>query len=140
MKPEAPEWLPAVNAALILISGAFLAFGYASIRRRRVEQHRRAMLTATLFAALFLIVYVARAALFETKIFPGSGTLRAVYLAILTSHTILAIVVAPLVVLTLRRALRKEFLKHRRLARLTAPIWAYVVVSGWVIYWMLYHL
>jgi putative membrane protein len=140
MKPEAPLWLPLLNTALIVVSGCFLALGYSFIRRKRVEAHRRSMLTATIFAALFLVVYVARALLFETRVFAGQGPLRAVYLVILVSHTVLAIAVGPLVLVTLRRALRGEFARHRRLARLTAPVWAYVVLTGWVIYMMLYRL
>jgi putative membrane protein len=140
VKPEAPLWVPLLNTSLILVSGLFLAAGYAFIRRKRVEAHRRCMLTAVTFAALFLVVYVSRAVLFETKLFAGEGLVRTIYLTILISHTILAIAVGPMVILTLRRALRGEFVRHRRLARITAPIWAYVVVTGWVIYWMLYNL
>ena len=140
MKPEAPLWLPLLNTALIVVSGCFLVLGYNFIRRKRVEAHRRSMLTATVFAALFLVVYVVRALTFETRLFAGQGLVRATYLTILVSHTILAIAVGPLVLLTLRRALRGEFARHRKLARLTAPIWAYVVVTGWVIYMMLYRL
>jgi putative membrane protein len=140
MKPEAPLWLPLINTALIIVSGCFLVLGYTFIRRKRVEAHRRSMLTATVFAALFLVVYVVRALLFETRLFAGQGPIRAFYLTILVSHTILAIAVGPLVLLTLRRALRGDFARHRRLARLTAPVWAYVVVTGWVIYMMLYRL
>jgi putative membrane protein len=140
MRPEAPAWLPLLNSMLIVISGIFLAIGYVLIRQKRIELHRRAMLTATVFAALFLVVYVSRAVLFETKLFAGEGIVRATYLAILISHTILAIVVGPLVLVTLRRALRGEFSRHRQLARITAPVWAYVVVTGWIIYLMLYRL
>jgi len=140
MKPEAPVWLPLVNTALIGISGLFLTAGYGFIRRKRVVAHHRCMLTATLFAALFLVVYVSRAVLFETRLFPGEGLVRAIYLVILVSHTILAIAVGPLVLVTLIRAFRGEFLRHRRIARLTAPVWAYVVITGWVIYLMLYRL
>lgn len=140
MKPEAPAWLPLLNSGLIVVSGVFLALGYFFIRRRRIELHRRAMLTATTFAALFLVVYVSRAVLFETKLFAGDGFVRVIYLLILVSHTILAIAVGPMVLIALRRALRGEFLRHRRLARVTAPVWAYVVVTGWVIYMMLYRL
>jgi putative membrane protein len=140
MKAEAPLWLPLLNSLLILISGVFLTLGYIFIRRKQIERHRKAMLTATTFAALFLVVYVSRALLFETKLFAGDGWTRAVYLTILVSHTILAIAVGPLVLVTLRRALRGDFLKHRRIARVTAPIWAYVVVTGWIIYLMLHSL
>ncbi len=138
MKPTAPEWVPLLNTALIVISGLFLALGYIFIRRKQVLAHRRSMLTATAFAGLFLIVYVSRAVLFETQMFAGEGWVRVVYLVILISHTILAIAVGPLVFVTLRRALRGDFGRHRRLARIAAPSWAYVVVTGWVIYVMLH--
>src|SRR5207248_11589208 len=118
-----------INTALIVVSGCFLVLGYTFIRRKRVEAHRRSMLTATVFAALFLVVYVVRALLFETRLFAGQGPIRAFYLTILVSHTILAIAVGPLVLLTLRRAPRGAFARPRRLARLTAPAWAYVGVT-----------
>jgi putative membrane protein len=133
------EWLPAVNAALIVISGVFLVIGYACIRTRRITWHRRSMLTATLFAALFLIVYVTRYLLFGSKIFPGEGVSRVVYLLILVSHIVIAIAVAPLAFVTLRRALAGRFAKHRQIARVTLPFWVYTAVTGWVVYWMLFH-
>ena len=140
MKPEAPLWLPLLNAGLIVTSGLFLAIGYVFIRRKRIELHRRCMIVATIFAGLFLVVYVTRALLYDTKLFASEGLIRAIYLAILGSHTVLAIAVAPMVLVTLRRALRGDFCRHRQLARITAPVWAYVVVTGWVIYMMLYRL
>jgi putative membrane protein len=82
-------------------------------------------------------VYVSRALLFETKLFAGEGIIRTVYLVILISHTILAILVGPFALVTLRRALRGDFPKHRQIARITFPMWLYVVVTGWIIYWML---
>ena len=110
------------------------------VRHKQVLRHRRSMLTATLFAALFLVVYVTRALLFDTKIFAGEGWVRVLYLAILISHTILAVLVGPFVLLTLRRALRGQFARHRQIARVTFPMWLYVVVTGWVIYVMLHAL
>ena len=138
MKSPAPEWIPLLNTSLIVISGVFLALGYYFIRRKRVELHRRSMLAATTFAGLFLVVYVTRALLFETKLFAGEGLVRVAYLVILVSHTILAIAVGPMVLVTLRRALRRDYGRHRALARITAPVWAYVVVTGWIIYLMLH--
>jgi putative membrane protein len=129
-----------LNTSLIVISGFFLLLGYYFIRQRQIVLHKRSMLTATAFAALFLVVYVTRAALFDTKVFAGEGWIRTVYLAILVSHTILAIVVGPFALVTLRRALRGEYSKHRRIARITFPMWLYVVVTGWLIYWMLHSL
>jgi len=134
----APEAFAALNTSLIVISGACLTAGYVLIRRRRIEWHRRAMLTATVFAGLFLVVYVARYLAFAPKLFAGEGAVRALYLTILISHTILATVLGPLVLITLWRALRRQFPRHRRLARVTLPIWLYVAVTGWVIYAMLH--
>jgi putative membrane protein len=136
----APEWVALVNTSLIVISGIFLLLGYYFIRQRQIELHKRSMLTATTFAALFLVVYVSRALLFETRVFAGEGLVRAIYLAILISHTILAILVGPLALITLRRAFRGEFSKHRQIARITFPMWLYVVVTGWLIFWMLHTL
>jgi putative membrane protein len=132
------RWLPLVNTSLIVASGVFLVAGYVFIRRRRIAWHRRSMITATVFAGLFLVVYVTRYLLFQPHVFAGSGAVRVVYLAILATHTVLAIAVGPLALLTLRRALRADFRRHRRLARVTLPIWLYVVITGWTIYFMLY--
>jgi putative membrane protein len=134
----APPWLPPFNTALIVISGAFLLVGLVFIRRKQVAPHRAAMLTATSFAALFLVVYVARWLLFAPAHFSGEGPIRVFYYAILISHMILAIVQVPLVLTVLTFALRGEFARHRRLARITAPIWLYVVVTGWIVYGLLY--
>ncbi len=133
-------WLPVLNTAVIGVSGVALLTGFAFIKRRRVEAHKRAMLTATVFAALFLVVYVIRWALLGSKPFTGEGAIRVVYFAVLISHIALAIGIVPLVLLTLRRALRQEFDAHRRLARLTLPLWLYVVITGWIVYALLYGL
>lgn len=133
-------WLPLLNTTLIVISGISLLFGYYFIRRGNIDRHRRAMLTATVFAGLFLVVYVARFFLIETKIFTGEGWVRVVYFIILISHTILATVIEPMVLITLYRALTRQYPKHRRIARVTLPLWLYVVVTGWLVYLMLYQL
>jgi putative membrane protein len=132
------EWLPAVNAALIVISGVFLTIGYVCIRTRRVVWHRRSMITATIFAALFLVVYVTRYIVLGSKIFPGEGVSRVLYFAILIPHIIIAVAIAPLAFVTLRRALRGRFRTHRQIARITLPLWIYVALSGWTVYLMLY--
>ena len=133
-----PELFAALNTGLIVVSGLCLTAGYLLIRRRRIVWHRRAMLTATVFAGLFLVVYITRYFLFAPKLFAGEGGTRVLYVAILISHTILATILGPLVLVTLWRALRGEFARHRRLARFTFPIWLYVAVTGWVIYAMLH--
>jgi uncharacterized membrane protein YozB (DUF420 family) len=136
MSPEV--WVPALNTALIVVSGIFLIVGYVCIRTRRVTWHRRSMLTATVFAALFLVVYVSRYLLLGSKIFPGEGVSRLIYFGILIPHTIIAVAVAPLAFFTLRRALGGRFRQHRRIARVTLPLWIYTAVSGWAVYLMLY--
>jgi putative membrane protein len=133
-------WLPALNAALIVISGICLVIGYVCIRSRRIIWHRRSMLTASVFAALFLVVYVSRYLLLGSKIYPGEGVSRTVYLIILVSHTTIAIAVAPLAFVTLRRALAGRFALHRKIARVTVPLWIYTAVTGWIVYMLLYVL
>jgi len=133
------EWLPALNAALIVISGLFLIVGYACIRTRRIAWHRRSMITASIFAALFLVVYVTRFIVLGSKIYPGEGVSRILYFAVLIPHIIIAIAIAPLAFVTLRRALARRFGKHRQIARITLPLWIYTAVSGWVVYLMLYQ-
>jgi putative membrane protein len=96
------------------------------------------MITATVFAALFLVVYIARWALFPTKHFPGEGVAYAVYLSVLVPHIVAATAVGPLALVTLSRAFRRNFPAHRKIARITLPIWAFSVVTGWVVYVMLY--
>jgi putative membrane protein len=138
---SSPEvWLPALNAGLIVISGICLAVGYACIRARKIAWHRRSMLTASVFAALFLIVYVTRYIWLGSRIYPGDGVSRVVYLAILISHTTIAIAVAPLAFVTLRRALSGRFKPHRQIARITLPLWIYTAITGWVVYMLLYVL
>ena len=136
MSPEV--WLPALNAALIVISGICLVIGYVCIRSRKVVWHRRSMLTASVFAALFLIVYVTRYVVLGSKIYPGEGVSRTMYLVILISHTTIAIAVAPLAFVTLRRALAGRFKPHRQIARITLPMWIYTAVTGWIVYMLLY--
>jgi putative membrane protein len=136
---DSPEvWLPALNAALIVISGVFLVVGYVFIRRGQVQYHRRCMLGASVFATLFLVVYVTRAVLLPTRFFPGQGAIRTIYLGVLISHTIVAVLVAPLAFVTLRRALAGRFPQHRQIARVTLPMWVYTALTGWLVYMLLY--
>jgi uncharacterized membrane protein YozB (DUF420 family) len=132
--------LPALNASLNALSALFLLLGWACIRARRRDAHRAFMLAAFGTSSLFLISYLVYHFQVGSVRFRGEGLLRAVYLAILLSHTVLATLVVPLVLATLFRALRGRFEAHRSLARYTLPIWAYVSVTGVVVYWMLYRL
>jgi putative membrane protein len=141
MSPAAlGELLPGVNAALNATSAALLLAGFIAIRRGRRALHRALMLAACGSSLLFLASYLTRIALTGTHRFPGGGALKAAYLAILLTHTVLAALAAPLVLRTLFLALRARFPDHRRIARATLPIWMYVSVTGVVVYVMLYHL
>jgi putative membrane protein len=134
------QTLTILSTACIVLSGISLLLGWYFIRGRRDRvRHRNTMLTATAMAALFLVFYVLRWSLYGSKPFPGTGAWRTVYFTTLVPHIILAIVLAPLVVRLLQLALRRQdFVAHRRLARVTLPVWLFVAASGWWIYYLLY--
>ena len=132
--------LPALNAFLNASSALLLATGYVLIRRGRRDAHKRVMLAALASSALFLTSYLVYHAQVGSVRFRGQGLVRTVYFTILLTHTVLAVAIVPLVATTLVPALRGRFDRHRRLARITLPLWAYVSVTGVVIYWMLYRL
>jgi len=131
--------LPTLNAVLNAASACLLVLGLALIRARRIAAHRRTMVAACLTSLVFFISYLTYHVQVGTMHFPGQGRIRLLYLAILTTHTILAIVIVPLVLRTLWLALRQRFDAHRRIARWTWPLWMYVSVTGVVVYWFLYH-
>ena len=134
------DTLAAVNACLNLASAVLLVAGFRFIRRGRIRDHRRCMLGAVTAGGLFLVFYVIRFSLTGTHAFTGPDTLRPIYLTILYSHMVLAVVVVPLVIRLLVLAGRERFEDHRRLARWTFPIWLYTSVTGLVVYLMLYQL
>ena len=131
--------LPAVNATLNGIAGLFLLAGYYFIRRGEIARHRAAMLGAFATSSLFLVSYVIYHAYAGSRPFPGQGSVRIVYFAILISHVILAAAIVPLALVTLTRGLKRNDEKHRRIAKITWPLWMYVSVTGVVIYLMLYE-
>jgi uncharacterized membrane protein YozB (DUF420 family) len=132
--------LPALNASLNATSAVLLLAGFILIKRGQRLAHERVMLGALLSSTLFLISYVVYHVQVGSVPFKHQGAVRGVYFFILITHVILAIAIVPLVAVTARRALARRFDAHRRLARLTLPLWSYVSVTGVVIYWMLYHL
>ncbi len=132
--------LPALNATLNATSAVLLALGYGFIRRRQIDAHRACMLAAFGVSTLFLISYLVYHYQVGSVRFPGTGWVRGLYFAILISHTILAASVPPLAIVTLTRALRQRFDRHRRIARWALPIWFYVSVTGVIVYVMLYQL
>jgi uncharacterized membrane protein YozB (DUF420 family) len=132
--------LPAVNATLNALSAIWLTIGYVFIRQKKISAHRFCMIAALITSALFLISYLTYHYHAGSKHFTGQGAIRTVYFTILTSHTILAAVIVPMVLVTLLRALRERFDQHKRLARWTLPLWFYVSITGVVIYFMLYQM
>jgi uncharacterized membrane protein YozB (DUF420 family) len=132
--------LPTLNALLNTISAALLIRGWLLIRRGDKEGHRQSMLMAFTTSALFLVSYLIYHYNAGSVRFQKTGAIRTVYLAILLSHTVLAVAAAPMALLTLRRALKADFAAHRKLARYTLPVWLYVSATGVVVYLMLYHL
>lgn len=132
--------LPALNALLNGVSAVLLSAGYALIRARRRTAHLTVMLTAFGVSALFLASYLVYHSYAGSRPFTRTGWLRPVYFTLLISHTLLAAAIVPLALVTIWRALRGQFDRHRRIARWTLPLWLYVSVTGVVIYWMLYHL
>jgi putative membrane protein len=136
------SFLPTFNAILNAMSGILIVIGFLFIRRKRIAAHRACMIGAVTCSSLFLISYLVYHVGFGAGVtrFTGTGWVRPVYYTILISHTILAVTVVPFVIVTLRRALRSEFIRHRRVARWTLPIWLYVSVTGVIVYLMLYHI
>jgi len=130
----------ALNASLNAISGVLLAGGYAAIRAGKRDVHKRFMISAFAVSAVFLASYL----LYHYRVghveFHGQGWVRPVYFALLLSHTVLAVVIVPLILITLRRAWLEKFDKHRAIARWTLPLWFYVCVTGVIVYLMVYQI
>ena len=131
--------LALVNASLNATSALALASGWLSIKRRKARLHRNAMVTALAASTLFLGFYLTRVAFTGTHEFAGEGAAKAVYLTVLFSHMVLAVVVVPLVLRLLWLIRARRFADHARLARWTFPIWAYVSVTGLLVYVLLYQ-
>jgi uncharacterized membrane protein YozB (DUF420 family) len=131
--------LPAVNATLNALSGILLAIGYALIRTRRIEQHRKCMIAAFVTSSLFLASYLVYHAQVGSVRFTRQGFVRPLYFTILISHVTLAAIVLPMAILTLTRGLRGRYPQHVRVARWTLPIWLYVSVTGVLVYVLLYQ-
>jgi len=134
------SYLPHVNACLNATSAVLLFTGYTFIRSRNVAAHRACQIAALVVSLLFLASYLTYHYHHGSTRFQGAGIVRPIYFTILTSHTILAIVIVPLVALTFYRALRNDFARHRRIARITLPLWLYVSITGVIVYLMLYQI
>ena len=132
--------LPALNACFNATSTVLLTCGYVLIKRGRQNAHRNCMIGALASSTLFLVGYLTYHAYAGTTRFENPQWFRPIYLTILLTHTLLAVAVVPLVILTLIPALRKRFDRHKKIARLTWPVWMYVSVTGVVIYLLLYQI
>ena len=133
--------LPASNATFNGLAGVFLGFGYFFVKRGKVIAHRNCMIAALCSSALFLTGYLTYHLFVEqghVTRFENPQWFRPIYLTILLTHTVLAVVIVPMIIITLSRALRQRFDKHKRIARWTWPLWMYVSVTGVLIYWLLY--
>ena len=130
----------ALNAVLNGTSAVLLAAGYTAIRKRKIELHKKLMVSAFVVSTIFLISYLVYHYRVGHVVFQGHGWVRTFYLVLLTSHTILAIVIVPLILITLRRAWLQRFDKHRIIARWTLPLWFYVCITGVIVYVMVYQI
>jgi uncharacterized membrane protein YozB (DUF420 family) len=140
LSPEFISYLPHVNACLNGTSAILLFMGYRFIRARNISAHRTCQILALAVSLLFLASYLTYHFYHGSTKFLGTGIVRPIYFAILLSHTILAIVIVPLVTLTFYRALRNDFARHRWIARITLPLWFYVSITGVIVYLMLYQI
>ena len=129
---------PTLNAVLNASSAVFLTVGYFMIRGRRIAAHKTCMLAACACSTIFLASYVIYHLQAGLVRFQGQGWIRSFYLALLGSHTVLAVTIVPLAIITLARSLKGDFQRHRRIARWTLPLWLYVSVTGVIVYFFLY--
>lgn len=134
------SYLPHINACLNSASALLLFTGYTFIRKRNVTAHRACQIAALCVSIVFLASYLTYHYNHGATRFQGTGLVRPIYFTILTTHTILAMVIVPLVILTFYRAFRNDFTRHRRIARITLPLWLYVCVTGVIVYLMLYQI
>ena len=131
---------PAINATLNATSAVLLFTGRQLIARRRITAHKRVMISAFITSSLFLCCYLYYHAHIGSRHFPGPNPWRAIYLTILLTHTILAAVIVPMILISLSRGLKRQDVRHRAIARYTYPLWLYVSITGVVIYVMLYRI
>ena len=130
----------ALNASLNGLSGILLAGGYAAIRARKIQVHKRFMISAFVVSCAFLVSYLIYHYRVGHVAFQGQGWVRPFYFVLLISHTVLAIVIVPMILVTLRRAWLQKFDKHKIIARWTWPLWFYVSVTGVIVYLMVYQI
>lgn len=140
LMPKYIHYLPHLNAVLNTTSAILLLAGFRLIRLGRIRAHRNCQLSALVSSTLFLTSYLTYHYFHGSTRFLGQGIVRPIYFTILITHTILAVVIVPLIFVTLYRAVRLDFVRHKRIARWTLPLWLYVSVTGVIVYLMLYHI
>jgi uncharacterized membrane protein YozB (DUF420 family) len=138
--PEYISYLPHLNACLNGTSAVLLFAGFSFIRSGKVAAHRACQTSALVVSVLFLASYLTYHYYHGATRFPGTGLARPIYFTILTTHTVLAIVIVPLIAVTFFRALKLDFVRHRKIARITLPLWMYVSITGVIVYLMLYQI
>lgn len=136
---EGPDALATVNAALNGGSAVGLILGFIAIKQKRISVHRACMSTSFVLSSVFLITYLVHHARVGSVPYRGQGLLRAAYFGVLVPHVILAAVIVPLALTTLRRGWIRDIVRHRKIARVTLPLWLYVSLSGVLLYFMLYY-
>lgn len=132
--------LPAVNACLNALSAVFLSTGYYFIRRKKQTAHRNCMLAAFVTSTLFLVCYLTYHFYAGRTVFLKPPWFRPIYLILLLTHTVLAVVIVPMILFTLYLAIKERFETHKQVARWTFPLWMYVSVTGVIIYLLLYQI
>ena len=131
--------LPTINAILNATSATLLLLGFVQIKQKNIDAHRNFMLAAFASSTLFLMSYIVYHANIGSKPYPGHGVMRTIYFAILIPHVILAAAVLPLAIITLKRGLAMNVERHRKIAKITFPLWLFVSVTGVIVYLMLYR-
>lgn len=137
VEPGVLDFLPALNASINALVSLFLILGVIFIKQKKKTAHRFMMTSSIVLSAIFLVSYVLYHTTHESTSFGGEGAIRSIYLFILLTHIVLAIVIVPLVLISFTRALSSQFDKHRKIARITFPLWLYVSITGVVVYLMI---
>lgn len=130
-------FLPRIYATINLTTAIVLFLAFRAIKQKKIMRHRTLMITALLLSVLFLALYIIYHSTSESVIYGGDGALRYIYYFVLISHIILSMIIVPLVLITLRLALKGNYESHRKIARWTWPIWMYVAISGVLVYLMI---
>ena len=134
---DLPIFLPPIYATINAITALLLVFALIAIKRKKITLHQRLMQSCIVLSLLFLVMYIAYHMTTDPTLFKGEGTVKTLYLFILISHIILSVALIPLVLISYVRAFQKEFPEHKKISKITFPIWLYVAVTGVIVYIMI---